>query len=480
MPKIVVIGFDGATWDIINPLIEQNKLPTFKTLIKESTWGYMESTVPPMTIPAWISMFSGLTPEQLGMFDFNKVTLKDNSIKMRLFNSTDYKGRLIWDFLSKKGIKSLVLNVPGTYPPFPIEGHLIGLDLTPLEHCTYPDNLEKILIEEFDLNTLKESQKMLTRGEKYALKVIEAEEKKVLEILISFSQKNSYDIIFVRFGIPDHVSHHSLRDEKMESCHILMDVLLKKILQSIEYDYLLLVSDHGLKKEDTIFFINTYLEKRGFPKRPLKLRLYGYSLSLIFKIEKKLKMNLLPLVMELGTKQENFFVHEKMKGRETTVFAYAAMPTNFCPLYSASHASRDKAISVLKNSGYIIDIHPVAGGNGLFALAESNYQISSGFSRKEIDSDLRWAHDMKGIFLAHGKDIKKGRTTCTIYDIAPTLLHVMGLPIPDTFTGRIIDELFEEDSEIKKRTPQYVSAGYYAVNEEKEKIKHSLEKLGRL
>lgn len=59
MTKILVLGFDGATWDIITPLVAQNKLPTFKNLMEKSTWGYMESTVPPMTILAWISIFSG-------------------------------------------------------------------------------------------------------------------------------------------------------------------------------------------------------------------------------------------------------------------------------------------------------------------------------------------------------------------------------------------------------------------------------------
>ncbi len=146
MPKVLIVGFDGATWDILTPLIQQGKLPTFRKLVEEGTSGYMESTVPPVTIPAWISMFSGLKPQQLGIFDFNRIVVEDGIMESRLFNSSDYKGRLMWDFLSRKGMKSLVLNVPGTYPPYPIEGHLIGFDYTPMEKCTYPGELEEILI----------------------------------------------------------------------------------------------------------------------------------------------------------------------------------------------------------------------------------------------------------------------------------------------------------------------------------------------
>lgn len=66
---------------------------------------------------------------------------------------------------------------------------------------------------------------------------------------------------------------------------------------------------------------------------------------------------------------------------------------------------------------------------------------------------------------------------CSIYDISPTLLHILRLPIPDTMKGRVLTEIFEENSEIGKRNPQYVSPEYYSPGIEEEKVRHSIKDL---
>ena len=53
--RVIVIGLDGATFDLIKPWAEEGKLPTFKKLIGEGAWGNLKSTVPNATIPAWPS-----------------------------------------------------------------------------------------------------------------------------------------------------------------------------------------------------------------------------------------------------------------------------------------------------------------------------------------------------------------------------------------------------------------------------------------
>ena len=68
--KALIIGLDGATWDLIKPLVDEGKLPTFKKLMKNGIYGKLESTIPPWTIPAWNSMATGLTPKKLGFSSF--------------------------------------------------------------------------------------------------------------------------------------------------------------------------------------------------------------------------------------------------------------------------------------------------------------------------------------------------------------------------------------------------------------------------
>ena len=67
--KVLVLGLDGATFDIIRPLAEGGRLPNLARLMEEGAWGVLDSTLPPVTIPAWVSMMTGMNPGRLGFFD---------------------------------------------------------------------------------------------------------------------------------------------------------------------------------------------------------------------------------------------------------------------------------------------------------------------------------------------------------------------------------------------------------------------------
>ncbi|MBU7015299.1 MAG: alkaline phosphatase family protein [Theionarchaea archaeon] len=480
MTRILVVGFDGATWDIITPLVAKHALPTFENLMEKSTWGYMESTVPPMTIPAWISLFSGLHPEQMCMFDLNKIVLKGKTVESRIFNSNDSKGKLIWDFLSKENSKSLILNIPGIFPPYPIEGHLIGLDYTPMENCTYPEDLEEILETEHDLTGIKENQKLLKEKEEIALEAIRKEENAILKILTSFSRNYSYDVIFVRFGIPDHVSHRSIQEEEMEKCHELMDTMLRTVIDSIEYDYLFLVSDHGIRKADRIFYVNRYLEKLDYSRPALTLCILACLKLVLDSIVGVHKTNsIFEKFLSIYFRGKSIFVQERLNMGENAAFAFSAAPTHFCPLYIVDKNRKEEIIEALRRNENILSIREVdCAEYGPSAILESRFPISVKPSLKEVSYESRWVHDLRAIFLAHGKNIKKGsRLDCSIYDISPTLLHVLRLPVPDTMRGKVLTEMFEENSEIAKRNPLYVPARFYCPGTEEEKIKHSVQGL---
>jgi len=88
-------------------------------------------------------------------------------------------------------------------------------------------------------------------------------------------------------------------------------------------------------------------------------------------------------------------------------------------------------------------------------------------------------HRLNGIFLAYGPGIKKGYKIegAKIYDIAPTILHIFDLPIPNDMDGRVLMEIFEPDSEFAKRKPVYVDPRYYEKEQEDEKLKKAIKNL---
>lgn len=88
-------------------------------------------------------------------------------------------------------------------------------------------------------------------------------------------------------------------------------------------------------------------------------------------------------------------------------------------------------------------------------------------------------HHVDGIFLAYGSGIKKGYRIriARIIDIAPTILHIFSLPIPNDMDGQVLKEIFEEDSEFSKRKPKYVDPNYYKKGQESERLKKTIKKL---
>lgn len=98
MTRTLIIGLDGATWDVIKPLAEEGGLPTFKKLMEEGVWSDLESTIPPITVPAWFSLSTGMNPGKIGLFDF--INRKDNSYKLYPTSSRDFRGKAIWNYVS--------------------------------------------------------------------------------------------------------------------------------------------------------------------------------------------------------------------------------------------------------------------------------------------------------------------------------------------------------------------------------------------
>jgi predicted AlkP superfamily phosphohydrolase/phosphomutase len=136
--KILVIGLDGGTWELVEPWARQGLLPTFQRFMQEGTWGPLRSTVPPITAPAWTSFATGKNPGKHGLFDF--LSRRPDSYRTRPFNASHRNGESLWGLLSRAGKRVGVLNVPMTYPPEPINGFMVAGMGTPasVEDFCYP------------------------------------------------------------------------------------------------------------------------------------------------------------------------------------------------------------------------------------------------------------------------------------------------------------------------------------------------------
>jgi predicted AlkP superfamily phosphohydrolase/phosphomutase len=134
--KTVVIGLDGATFDLMGPWIEEGKLPHIKELMDKGCSGVLESTIPPLSPVAWTSFMTGMNPGKHGIFDFVE-PFQNGALGTRLNNRKDCKQIPIWRYLNNEGHKTVILNVPMTFPPDELDGLMVsGMD-TPHDNATF-------------------------------------------------------------------------------------------------------------------------------------------------------------------------------------------------------------------------------------------------------------------------------------------------------------------------------------------------------
>ena len=126
-PKVLVIGIDGGTFDIINPLINKGSLPNLKRLIENGSSGILQSTIPPVSPAAWSTFITGQNPGSHGIYNFFDIW--PNTYKLRILNASMRKGKSFWKYAEEAGKRVCLINVPFTFPPEKVNGVVIaGMD----------------------------------------------------------------------------------------------------------------------------------------------------------------------------------------------------------------------------------------------------------------------------------------------------------------------------------------------------------------
>src|ERR1700732_754490 len=144
-PKILIIGLDAATWDLIGPWAAKGYLPNLSKLIDQGISGKLKSVIPPITPAAWTTFMTGKNPAKHGIYNF--LESGGGTYEMRYSNAGSRRSRTFWRILSDAGITAGSMNIPFTFPPEKLNGFQIsGMD-TPSENSDfiYPPELRSEL-----------------------------------------------------------------------------------------------------------------------------------------------------------------------------------------------------------------------------------------------------------------------------------------------------------------------------------------------
>jgi predicted AlkP superfamily phosphohydrolase/phosphomutase len=285
MGKIVVAGLDGVSIELIRDWAKAGKLPTLARLLNNGASGTLRSTIHPYTAQAWTTMVTGVNAGRHRLFDFWERQL--GAYSFRLTNASDRAAPALWTVLGQSGHRVLVVNVPMTYPPEPVNGVLVsGRDTPGLgSSFTHPPQVKEELRALSDPYVIVPDDWRWVRQEKPK----RARDELLREIDIRFetvqhlTQTRDWDFCMFVVGATDGASHFfwHLHDpasptHNPELYAGLGDVLLEvyqhvdrrlgELLATLGDDVsLAIVSDHGSGgRQPRAIHLNLWLAERGW------------------------------------------------------------------------------------------------------------------------------------------------------------------------------------------------------------------------
>ncbi|MCX8035642.1 MAG: alkaline phosphatase family protein [Candidatus Sumerlaeia bacterium] len=212
--RLLVIGIDGGTFDLLDPLMRRGVMPNLAAVVARGFRATLRSTIPPNSAAAWATFVTGKNPGRHGVLRFQATRPTAEAGRefrpgaYTLLSSESIAGPRIWDILGHAGRRVAVINVPMTYPPRPLNGVMITGLLTPPEarDFTWPpelaDSLPGYQIEQplAAMGFSAEADRELVRA---SLDILRIQGETALRLL----RQEPWDFFFVCFTGTDRLQH---------------------------------------------------------------------------------------------------------------------------------------------------------------------------------------------------------------------------------------------------------------------------------
>ncbi|MFX0132356.1 MAG: alkaline phosphatase family protein [Candidatus Hodarchaeota archaeon] len=276
--KSVIIGLDGVPYRLINYLSDNETMLETKRIVKKGIFKHMESSIPEISCVAWSSIITGKNPGKHGIFGYTDIPIGTYRLSFPNFNNL--KAEPFWQ--KKRHGKSIIINVPSTFPAKPLNGvHISGFVSLDLERSVYPKSLiPKLTALDYQIDV--DSSKAHKSIDLFLNDLDKTLKARIAAFRYLWKEKD-WDTFMLVFTGTDRLSHflwdayedenHEYHTAFLEHFRQIDDVIGEIADELNEDDLLLILSDHGfelLEKEVNINYIlreNRFLNLKPDAKR---------------------------------------------------------------------------------------------------------------------------------------------------------------------------------------------------------------------
>ncbi|MCE9592863.1 MAG: alkaline phosphatase family protein [Planctomycetes bacterium] len=383
--KIVLIGIDGATWDVIDPMLDTGELPTFAGLIQRGSRAPLESQTPILSPCIWTTIATGRNRKDHGIFRFRSTTTTAD--RPRLMATTDRTAPAIWNMVTSFGVGVGVVGWWVTWPAEAVEGFIVSdrmaysrwttwTDGAKARYLTHPENLAERL-----KSLVVDPVKAPPVDELFALADFnEAERAEILAVdrPIPFHAPSVF-----KFGYCEQRTYERIATELYSHSQPSLSLLFLVAVDPISHTYWHLFKPNAF----------------GPGVDADQARRLGKLVPAIYRHDDRYLGELLP-----------------------------KFDANTVVIVVSDHGF--KASGKLPGASKEIDYNAV----GIARIEELDDPVNIGQSG---------VHDLDGVLFAAGGPILRGaalKTKATVLDVTPTVLALLGLPIARNMPGRVLEE----------------------------------------
>ena len=271
--KVIVLGIDGVPFSLLKRFIGNGLMPNLENLVQKGTLTDMTASIPEVSSTSWTTFMTGVNPGRHGIYGF--MELEKGSYQWRFPNSHDIKSSTLWEIAGKHNKKSIVINVPSTYPAKALNGILTaGFVALDLKKATYPESAYEYLKSigyRMDVDTRKAHQ---------SLEALAADIKETFDIrkkaILHFLDKREWDLFIGVITETDRLHHYlwTALDEEGHPQHKFfldfyrtLDTFIGEIYKRAHDDIsFVMLSDHGAAAIKQEIYLNTWLKEKGYLK----------------------------------------------------------------------------------------------------------------------------------------------------------------------------------------------------------------------